>query len=89
MSCVTTKPLVGLFTWPVGAKTVKPGGATLGGAIIAGDGGDSCTPFARWSEVRPVPVSEIQNGLVVGVKETPQGLTRLTSTVVAPVAQVR
>jgi hypothetical protein len=32
--CETTKPVVPLFTWPVGAETLKPGGGDAGGAIV-------------------------------------------------------
>lgn len=50
--------------------------------MMTGEGGDTWTPAAVYTDANPVPLSEIQNGVVLP-NETPQGLTRFGSTVVA------
>src|SRR3954453_10858316 len=67
---VTTKSVVPLNTWPVGAP---PGMVTLNGWVI---GLPLTSP--RYNSLRSAPLDDTQNGLVA-LREMPQALTRVGS----------
>lgn len=69
-----------LKTCPVGAEVapaVGPGMVTAGMTFVV-----IVAPLTESTEARPVPLSEIQNGLVVE-EDMPHGLTRLGSVLAA------
>src|SRR5579883_1157901 len=70
----TTKSLVPLNTWPVGA----PNGM-LTTRLLRARGAPFTSPVYR--EDRPGPLSETQNAPVAGLRAMPHGLTRLGSVI--------
>src|SRR5690348_12736362 len=76
---VTTKPELPLNTTPVGVPVV-PSGLPLAGGIVTTSGvaGGNGTPAPLYRVLTPVPLSEIQKGLV-GPNAMPQGFFKLAS----------
>ena len=75
---LSTKPLVGLNTWPVGLESVGGRVTTRGTCLAVAPPG--LTPY-RVATL--VPLSATHSG-VVGPKARPQGFFRLGSTICAP-----
>src|SRR5262245_1948410 len=78
MAGANVKSVVGLCTWPVGADGGVPpaaGGTVTIRGLPAGKG----SPAPLYTVTTPVPLSEIQNGPPMGLKEMPQGFTRFES----------
>src|SRR5438552_4001634 len=72
----TTKSLVPLKTFPVGAELVPPSGGGI--VTTSGEPTGKGVSSPRYSVDTPLPLSETHQGLV-GPCDRPQGLTRFRS----------